>query len=248
MITQGSLVSNQHLFSNRPAQMSPHLMITLGQSVFTGRAVSFQTLNVWLWPDWEWMSESRSFVSDSSWPHGLHSPWNSPGQNTGVGSLSLLQGIFPTQRLNPDLPHCRWSFYQLSHQGSLRILEWVAYPFSGRSSEPRNQTGVSCIAGEFFTNWIIREAQATLRGLHSILNRRLPKSSRWLEIMISAPGYPGMFAVPGLVNERAFLERHFPSLRMNFSKNTISLICLAKEKPLYVSWRKKKKKFVLSLC
>ena len=35
------------------------------------------------------------------WPHRLHSPWNSPGQNTGVGSLSLLQRIFPTQRLNP---------------------------------------------------------------------------------------------------------------------------------------------------
>ena len=42
-------------------------------------------------------SESLSVVSDSSWPHGLYSPWNSPGQNTGVGSLSLLQGIFPTQ-------------------------------------------------------------------------------------------------------------------------------------------------------
>ena len=48
-------------------------------------------------------------------PHGLHSPWNSPGQNTGVGSLSLLQGIFPTQGLNPGLPHCRQILYQLSH-------------------------------------------------------------------------------------------------------------------------------------
>ena len=35
------------------------------------------------------------------------SSWNSPGQNTGVGSLSLLQGIFPTQGSNPGLPHCR---------------------------------------------------------------------------------------------------------------------------------------------
>ena len=40
-------------------------------------------------------------MSDSLWPHGLYSPWNSPGQNTGVSSLSLLQGIFPTQGLNP---------------------------------------------------------------------------------------------------------------------------------------------------
>ena len=47
-----------------------------------------------------------------------YSPWNSPGQNTGVGSLSLLQGIFPTQGSNPGLPHCRWILYQLSHKGS----------------------------------------------------------------------------------------------------------------------------------
>ena len=43
-------------------------------------------------------------------PHGLYSLWNSPGQDTGVGSLFLLQGIFPTQRLNPGLPHYRQSF------------------------------------------------------------------------------------------------------------------------------------------
>ena len=56
-------------------------------------------------------SESRSAVSNSLRPHGLYSPWNSPGQNTGVGSLFLLQGIFPTQGLNPGLPHCRWILY-----------------------------------------------------------------------------------------------------------------------------------------
>ena len=44
------------------------------------------------------------------------SPWNSPGQNTGLGSLSLLQGIFPTQGLNLGLPHCSWILYQLSHR------------------------------------------------------------------------------------------------------------------------------------
>ena len=82
----------------------------------------------------------------------LHSPWNSPGQNTGVGSLSLLQGIFPTQGSNPGLPYSRWILYQLSHQGSPRILEWVAYPFSSRSSRPRNRTGVSCIPGGFFAS------------------------------------------------------------------------------------------------
>ena len=98
-------------------------------------------------------------MSNSLWPYGLYSPWKSPGQNTGVGSLSLLQGIFPSQGSNPGLPHCRQILYQLSHKGSPRILEWVAYPFFSGSSWPRNWTGVSCIAAGFFTNWAMREAQ-----------------------------------------------------------------------------------------
>ena len=68
------------------------------------------------------------------------------------GSLSLLQGIFLTQGLNPGLPYCRQILYQLSHQGSPRILEWVAYPCSIGSSGPRNRTRVSYIAGGFFTS------------------------------------------------------------------------------------------------
>ena len=101
---------------------------------------------------------SHSIVSDSLQPGALYSLWNSPGQNTGVGSRSLLQGIIPTQGLNPGIPHCRWILYQLSHKGSPRIPEWVAYPCSSRSSHPRNWTRVSCTAGGFSTNWAIREA------------------------------------------------------------------------------------------
>ena len=71
------------------------------------------------------------------------------GKNTGVGRYSLLQGIFPIQGLNPCLPHCKWILYHLSHQGSPRILEWMAYSFSRGSSWPRDQMGVSCIAGGF---------------------------------------------------------------------------------------------------
>ena len=56
-------------------------------------------------------------------------------------AISLLQGIFPTRGLNPGLPHCRRILYQLSHKGSPRILEWVAYPFSTESSRPVNRTG-----------------------------------------------------------------------------------------------------------
>ena len=107
-------------------------------------------------------SESCSVMTDSLWPHGPYSLWNSPGQNTGVGSLSLLQGIFPTQGLNSGLLHCRWILYQLSHQGSPRIMEWVAYPFFSRSSPPRNRTRVSCIAGRFFTRWATRELKVLL--------------------------------------------------------------------------------------
>ena len=66
-------------------------------------------------------------MSDSLWPHGLYSPWNSLGQNTGVGTLSLLQGIFPMQRLNPGLPYCRQILYQLSHKGSTHIYINIWY-------------------------------------------------------------------------------------------------------------------------
>ena len=80
-------------------------------------------------PDTQQMSESidcigeskiRSVVFYSLWPHGLYSPWNSPGQITGVGRLSLLQGIFPTQGSSPGLLHCRQILYQVSHR-----CKWV---------------------------------------------------------------------------------------------------------------------------
>ena len=76
-------------------------------------------------------SESHSIVSDSLSPHELYSPWNSPGQNTGVGSLSLLQGIFPTHGSNPGLLHFGRVLYQLRYKGSPRIpgslsfLQWI---------------------------------------------------------------------------------------------------------------------------
>ena len=76
-------------------------------------------------------SESRSaaavtlVLSDSLRGHGLHNPWNSPGQNTGEGGLSLLQGIFPTQESNRSLLHCRRILYQLSYQGNLLLCKWT---------------------------------------------------------------------------------------------------------------------------
>ena len=94
----------------------------LGNSRKTSTSVSLtmpKSFTVWITINcgkllkWEWKWKSLSHVSLFA------TPWNSPGQNTGVGSHSLLQGIFPTQESNPGLPHCRWILYQLSYQGSL---------------------------------------------------------------------------------------------------------------------------------
>ena len=79
-------------------------------------------------------TESHSVMSNSLWPHRLYSLWDSLRQNTGVASYSFLQGIFPTQGLNPGLPHCRQILYQWSCQGSPRIQEWVICLFSSGST------------------------------------------------------------------------------------------------------------------
>ena len=94
--------------------------------------------------EWKWKSLSRVWLFATPW---LQSPWNSLGQSTGVGSFSRLRGIFPTQGSNPGLPHHRWIIYQLSHKGSPRRLEWVAYSSSSGSSRSRNWTRVSLRVG-----------------------------------------------------------------------------------------------------
>ena len=83
-------------------------------------------------------------------PPGSSVHEDSPGKNTAVGCHFLLQGIFPSQGLNPGLPHCQCILYCLRYQGSPKLSEWVAYPFSRESSWPRNGIGVSCMTGEFF--------------------------------------------------------------------------------------------------
>ena len=77
------------------------------------------------WSEVKWKS---SVMSDSLWPHGLYSSWNSPSQNTGVGSRSLLQGIFPTQGSYPGIPHCRRILYQLlCIRFSVLFHRWVSF-------------------------------------------------------------------------------------------------------------------------
>ena len=117
------------------------------------------------------VSESHLVLSDSLRPHGLYSLWNSPGQNTGVGSLSLLQGIFPTQGSNPDLPHCRQILCQLSHitlcdgflivplhsccmSSSQDYQSRLPFPTSGDLSQPGiepESLASPALAGRFFT-------------------------------------------------------------------------------------------------
>ena len=99
-------------------------------------------------------SESCSVVSDSLWPHILYSPWNTLGQNTGVRNLSLLWGIFPIEPRSPalqadSLPAEPQGKFKNTGAGSLSLLS--------RSSQPRNQTRVSCTAGRFFINWTMRK-------------------------------------------------------------------------------------------
>ena len=127
-------------------------------------------------------SGSHSVVSNSLWPHWLYSPWNSPGKNTRVGSLSLLQGIVPTQGLNPGLPHCRRILYQLSHQGSpvdtenkigrmelkkrkitnrCGVFFFLAMPCSLQHLSPstRNQTLTLCSGSKVLTTGLPGNAQ-----------------------------------------------------------------------------------------
>ena len=89
----------------------------------------FKHITALISPVSEWVSESCSVMSECLQSLGLYSPWNSPGQNTGVGSCSLLQGIFPTQGLNPCFAHCRRIIYQLSHQGSPMLIRLCSKSF-----------------------------------------------------------------------------------------------------------------------
>ena len=71
------------------------------------------------------LSESFSVVSDSLGPHVLYSPWNSPGQNTGISNLPFSRGSSQPRDWNQGVLHCRGTLYQLSYQGSPFFLMWI---------------------------------------------------------------------------------------------------------------------------
>ena len=138
-------------------------------------------------------------VSSSLWPHGLYvacrasppmgilqarilagllHPWGFSRQEYWRRFPVLLQGIFPTQGLSPGLLYCRWVYpgvypgllyYQLSHQGSPWVLEWIAYHFSRRASWWRNWTGVSCIASGFLTSWTTGQTLKSNNNYYTII-------------------------------------------------------------------------------
>ena len=97
-----------------------------------------------------------TIVCQASLVHG-----DSPGKNSGVGCHAFLQRIFLTQGKKPRSPTLQADNLPLSHQGSPRILEWIAYTFSRESSQLRTWTRIFCIAGRFFTN----RAKGKLMGL-----------------------------------------------------------------------------------
>ena len=83
------------------------LLINSWERVYRNALGPYMSENLFILP-WKWklLGGFQLFVTP-----GLYSPWNSPGQNTGMGSCSLLQEILLTQGSNPDLLHCRWILY-----------------------------------------------------------------------------------------------------------------------------------------
>ena len=100
-------------------------------------------------------SQSRQTLRD---PMECSLPGSSVHQNTGVGSPFPSPGDLPNPGSEPRSPALQVDFLPSEPPGNTRILEWVAYTFSGGSSQPRNWSGVSCIVGRFFTSWATREA------------------------------------------------------------------------------------------
>ena len=125
--------------------------------------------------NWEaWCSAVHGVAKSQTWL----SDWTSLYYLLIKIAFPFSRGIFPTQGLNPGLQHCGRILYQLSHKGSPRRVEWVAYPFSRGSSRARNQTTISYTAGRFFTNWATREA-STLKVTCVVFLRSLCRSYLW---------------------------------------------------------------------
>ena len=121
----------------------------------------------------KWMieSESHSVLFNVLRPHGLYSPWNSPGQNTGVGRLTLLQRIYSTKESNWDLLYCRWVFYQLSYKGSPGDRMKIVYCFmkiKTMASRSWKNKIILCCTRDTSSFAIYRYEQGTLGQVHAL--------------------------------------------------------------------------------
>ena len=138
--------------------------------------------------------ERHSVMSDSLRPRGLFSSWNSPGQNTGVGSLFLLQGIFPTQGSNTGLPHCRWILYQLRVQERYSQTKDINLELISRKipwGRHGNSLQYSCLenpmdrgAWQTTVHWVAK-SQTWLKwfSMHSATDREYLKWSDWMRLL-----------------------------------------------------------------
>ena len=138
LIAVASLVAEHGLQSSGSAVMAHGLSCSVAYGIFQEPGIKPCFLH---WKHWATRESERCCCVWLFETHGPYSPWSSPGHNTGVGSLSLLQGIFPTRGANPGLPHCRQILCQLSHKGSPKILKWVVYHFSGDLPNPGIEPG-----------------------------------------------------------------------------------------------------------
>ena len=147
------------------------------------------------WSEWKSLSCVRLFAT-----HGLYCPWNSLGQNIGEGSLSLLQGIFPTQGLNQGLLHCRQTLYQLSYQGStpvgytIKTLQATGFcdgGHLGKSEIHRSGCQEGQAEGNFHTrseatlhtwNFYFKEASTLLSRLFNWLDQAYPDYLEYIHL------------------------------------------------------------------
>ena len=135
-------------------------------------------------------SESCSVMSDSLQPHGLYSPWNSPRQNTGVGSLSLLQGIFPTQGSNPGLLHCRWIFTSWATREAQEYWSGWPVPSPADLPEPEIELGSLALQVDSLPTELSGKSLA-----HSLVGMK-QASTWWWEVQ-DGSGTPGGGTRPG---------------------------------------------------
>ena len=131
-----------------------------------------------------WVVPSHSVMSNSLWPHGLESarrvcPWGFSRQEYWSGLPCPPPGNRPNPGIELRSPALQADSLPSELQESPRILKWAAYPFSGGTSGPRNQTRVSYIAGGFFTSWATQETQIKIYRYFTTFAGQKAKSSKF---------------------------------------------------------------------